>query len=143
MYSRYTKVRKGGRPDGENCLCFSIFNFCVGILSGWLAVRNIETARQYVQYVTRVRSCFHNHKYSFLRERGEREKGHDNRIPSSGGLKVAAALEYNDWTTLDMMVKEEIGVPATEPNKKTSPERDSGSSHGTLSASSPLGCGPA
>lgn len=44
---------------------------------------------------------------------------------------------------LDMMVKEEIGVPATEPNKKTSPERDSGSSHGTLSASSPLGCGPA
>ena len=61
----------------------------------------IGTARQYVQYVTRLRSCFHNHKlkYSFLRERDEREKGHDYRIPSSGGLKVAAALEYNDWTT--------------------------------------------
>ena len=38
---------------------------------------------------------------------------------------------------------EEIGVPATEPNKMTSPGRDSGSSHGTLSASSPPDCGPA
>ena len=81
---------------------------------------------------------------TFFYGNGAREKrAMINRIPSSGGLKVAAALEYNDWTTLDMMVKEEIGVPATEPNKKTSPERDSGSSHGTLSASSPLGCGPA